>query len=100
MAVKVLIKREFEEGKDKEVYALFNKLRTMAMTQPGYISGETLQNAEAPQQLLVVATWHSVEDWINWQQNKQRKAEESRLAEYLISPAEYEIYTYAVYPFR
>ena len=39
MAVKVLIKRRFKEGKAKEVFALLNKFRAEAMLQTGYITG-------------------------------------------------------------
>jgi antibiotic biosynthesis monooxygenase (ABM) superfamily enzyme len=39
MQAKILIKRKFNKGKKKEIIALLKELRSMAMQQPGYISG-------------------------------------------------------------
>ncbi len=42
MIVKVIIKRAVSEGKEKHFFWLLKNLRTNAMHQDGYISGETL----------------------------------------------------------
>ena len=42
MLAKVLIKRRFKKGTNKEVRALLNEFRAGAMNQPGYITGQTL----------------------------------------------------------
>lgn len=100
MAVKVLISRRFQEGKALEVISLFNQLRKYALEQPGYISGETLHSQDDPQKFLVVASWETVEDWLQWKDHPQRKAEEEKLQKLLQGPPEYEIFVPATYPFR
>ena len=42
MTVKIFIKRHVKANKVDQAYALLNKIRSNAMHQPGYVSGETL----------------------------------------------------------
>ncbi|KPK21724.1 MAG: hypothetical protein AMK69_21175 [Nitrospira bacterium SG8_3] len=98
MAVKVLIKRRFKEGKDKEVFALLNKLRAEAMLQTGYITGESLIKHDDPQKILVISTWHSMENWLKWREDPGRKATEAMLQQYLEKPTEHEAYVFGTYP--
>ena len=56
MAVKVLIKRRFMEGKAMEVFALLNKFRSEAINQTGYVTGETLIDYNDPQKILRVSS--------------------------------------------
>ncbi len=44
------------------------------MAQPGYISGETLINADDPQEVLVISTWDSLEHWDAWLASGERAA--------------------------
>ena len=100
MAVKVIIKRRFKEGKEKEVFALLKKFRSEAMDQEGYITGETLVGFDDPQNVLVIATWQNRENWLKWQDDSGRKANEALLQEYLERPTEYEVYVLGPYPAR
>jgi heme-degrading monooxygenase HmoA len=100
MAVKVLIKRRFKEGKAMEVFALLNKFRSEAMNQTGYITGETLIGHDDPQKLLVIAMWQSVDNWLKWKENPTRKANEALLQQYLEEPTEYEVYVLGTYPHK
>ena len=72
MAVKVLIKRRFKEGKAREVFALLNNFRSAAMEQKGYITGETLIGHDDPQKLLVIGTWQSIDNWLSWKEDLAR----------------------------
>ena len=98
MAVKVLIKRRFKEGKAKEVFALLNKFRAEAMSQTGYITGESLINIDDPQKILVISTWQSIENWLKWKEDPARKANEAKLQQYLEDPTEHETYVFGTYP--
>lgn len=98
MAVKVLIKRRFKEGKAKEVITLLNELRSEAMAQTGYITGESLISIDDPQKVLVIGTWQSMEDWLKWKENPNRRGNESRLEPYLEEPADYEAFVFGTYP--
>ena len=48
MAVKILIQRKIQQGKEKELNEIVRKLRTQAMHAEGFISGETLRSIEDP----------------------------------------------------
>jgi len=98
MAVKVIIKRRFKEGKAKEVFALLKKFRSEAMDQEGYITGETLVGFDDPQKVLVIATWQNRDNWLKWREDSDRKANEALLQQYLERPTEYEVYVLGPYP--
>ncbi len=92
MLAKVLIKRKFVMGKDKEINALLNKFRSEAVGQPGLVSAESLVMDEEPQNLLVISTWASLDDWNRWKDSDVRKKYEGMLEIYQEKPSEYEAY--------
>lgn len=97
MVVKVLITRKIKEGKTREVFALLNKFRSDAMSQKGYVSGETLINHDNPQEILVVAMWQSMENWLAWKENHEREANEKLLERYLDGSTRYSTYVLGTY---
>lgn len=92
MTVKVFIKRYIRQDKIDEALAMLNDFRSIAIRQPGYISGETLVNHYDNRNVTVVSTWHCLEDWIQWQESKGRETNEARLEDLLEKPTKYEIY--------
>lgn len=98
MLVKVMIKRRFREGNTKEIVTLLNELRTGAMQQAGYVSGETLVSQKTPQHLLVIATWQQIANWEAWRENSRRVALEQMLEVYQTEPTEYETYYLGALP--
>jgi len=97
MLVKVLIKRKIQEGKTRETFVLLNKFRSDAMGQKGYISGETLFNHDNPQEILVISIWQSMDNWLSWKENKERKANEARIESWLEGPTQYDVYVLGTY---
>ena len=73
MAIKVIITRKLAQGKEKDLLPLLMELRTRAMGQGGYISGETLKGVSDPDEFLVISTWNSLEDWRAWEANPERQ---------------------------
>ena len=90
MQAKILIKRKFQTGKKKEIISVLRELRSRAMDQPGYISGETLSSPEDPQLLMVIGSWQSLDHWHTWCNNPTRKALEQILESYQMGPTEYQ----------
>lgn len=90
MIAKVLIKRRFKEGKTKQIVSLLNEIRSRAMTQPGYISGETLSKEGFPYNMVVIGTWQNLEHWYAWRDSDERKRLESMLELYQERPTDYE----------
>ncbi|MGD9301046.1 MAG: antibiotic biosynthesis monooxygenase [Desulfobacterales bacterium] len=93
MNAKILIKRRFKKGKQKEIAALLRELRSGALNQPGYISGETLTSSDDPQVLMVIGTWRDMDSWNNWKQNNTRQTLEQMLETYQEESTEYQEYT-------
>ena len=92
MIAKILITREFKPGNTAQVVAILNKIRSLALSQPGYQSGETLMKNEAPNKMVVISSWSSLENWYAWRDNPKRHELESMLAVYQVRPTEYDEY--------
>jgi len=73
MAVKVIITRKVARDWEKELLPLLWELRSKAMKQKGYISGETLKGISDPDEFMVISTWKSPEDWNAWSSNPARR---------------------------
>ena len=73
MAVKVIITRTVTSGKEEDLLPLLRELRSRAMEQKGYISGETLKGITDPNEFMVISTWGNLEDWNAWERNPGRR---------------------------
>jgi heme-degrading monooxygenase HmoA len=78
--IKVIIERDCAPGKEKQIGDLLIQLRTMAMQQPGYISGETLRELINPSHFKVISTWSTLKDWKTWQGSQQRLTIEEKMS--------------------
>ncbi len=92
MAVKILIKRSIGQKVASVVRPLIVELRTHAMRQPGYISGESLKCIDRPGEYLVISTWQSLDDWNKWLNSHERKILEDRIDSITGKDTEYTIY--------
>ena len=92
MAVKIFIKRYVKKGKTQAAVELLKEVRSQALKQPGYISGETLINHYDPCNITVVSTWQTIDDWIRWEESDQRSAKENQLEGLQEGPTDFEIY--------
>lgn len=90
MVAKILIKRCFKPGNTRQIVSLLNKLRSRAMLQSGYISGETLSQKGFPNNMVVIGTWQNLKDWHRWRDSDERRKFEAMLAMYQDGPAVYE----------
>jgi heme-degrading monooxygenase HmoA len=92
MAVKIFIKRSIPPDKAGKVMPLFQNLRSLAMSQPGYISGETLHSIDSPGEIVVISTWQTVNEWRSWVANKERLKIQGQIDMLLGKKTEYEVY--------
>ncbi len=97
MVSKIIIKRDIREGKEKHFFSLLKKLRSSAILQKGYVSGETLICAENKNRVLVISKWESIESWDSWKNDIKRQEIDARLTELQDSPAIYEPYMFGRY---
>jgi heme-degrading monooxygenase HmoA len=93
MAVKIIIKRNVPEIREKELVPLLIQMRNLCIDQPGYISGETLKNLDKPGEYMVISTWQSVEDWKKWASSGQRIEIQSQIDYLLGQETEYGLYS-------
>ena len=94
MAVKIIIKRIVPESKAEALKPLLQKLRNLAMQQPGYISGETFKRIDRPGESLVVSTWQTMDDWRQWVISDERTGTQEKIDHLLGERTDYEVYTY------
>lgn len=72
---------------EKDIGPLMDALRVLrneAMKQPGYITGETLVDIEDNRNVLVISTWHSVEQLNAWNKSEAR-AKATQLIDHLLA---------------
>ncbi len=92
MAIKIFIKRKVAVEKELELTTLLKRLRSLTLSQPGYISGETLRRIDAPEECMVISTWSSVEEWQNWANNERRITIQNEIDELLGAQTEYAVF--------
>jgi heme-degrading monooxygenase HmoA len=67
MAIGVFIKRTgADPSKEKALFSLVRKLRSLVPRQPGYLSSKYVKKTDPPKDILAISTWDSSEDWLNW----------------------------------
>ena len=88
MAVKVIIERTVSADNQEEVSELLKELRSRAVRQPGYISGETLFSMDRPGTYVVISTWESVNHWKAWKNDALRQEVISKIDPLLLSERE------------
>ncbi len=93
MAVKILIKRKIKDGNMQAAARLLINSRKGAMSQPGYISSETMRSLDDPAQIVVVSMWQRKEDWQAWKNSEGRKSIQAEFESYLVGEPEYEHYS-------
>lgn len=93
--VRVIIERHCQPGKQAEMESLSVELRTKAMRQRGYISGETLQSVDDPLLWLVISTWTDVDLWRMWETMPERRETLSKIEPLLAAPEKVSIFSFA-----
>jgi len=92
VAVKVIMKRTPKSGANGELNSVLQELGQLAMSQPGYISGETLLSSLDTSSTLVVSQWTSMQHWQEYEISRERQGLLDRVAELLDEPAQTEVY--------
>lgn len=98
MAVKVMITRLCREGKTLELLNELNQLRGTAVSQMGYISGETLVSVDDGRRVVVLATWDDIGHWEKWKNDPVRGKYEEKMEKFLAEPTRYEVFALGSLP--
>ncbi len=94
MAVKIIIRRRIPKEKETQVLPFLLDLRSKAINQPGYISGETLRNLEDPEDYVVISTWKAASDWEAWEASQVRAEIQKKIDSLLGGKTDLGIYFY------
>jgi quinol monooxygenase YgiN len=94
MQVKIIIKRTAKPEKHQELKPMLIELRRLAMAQPGYVTGETLVNFDNPDEVLVLTTWKSMDEWEKWLGSETRQGIQKQIDDILGEPTYYQLYYY------
>jgi heme-degrading monooxygenase HmoA len=74
MAIRVFIKRLCEDpSKEKELFSLVRKLRSLVPLQTGYLSSHYVKKTDHPKDIVAISTWDSMQDWQNWYESDDRR---------------------------
>jgi len=92
MTVKIFIKRKVSSGSIIELTILLKKLRSLTLSQSGYIYGETLKRVDSEDECMVISTWRSLEDWNAWLHNEQRITIQNDIDSLLGEKTDYSVY--------
>jgi heme-degrading monooxygenase HmoA len=98
MAIEILIKRATDHGNSaKTLLPYVIELRSHAVKQPGYISGETLFNIERSEECLVLSRWTKLEHWRDWLRNPLRIELNEKIEKLLTTKTEYDLYSVSLW---
>ncbi|MDK9708030.1 MAG: antibiotic biosynthesis monooxygenase [Desulforhopalus sp.] len=92
MTVKIFIKRKVSPENVLELTTLLKRLRSLTLSQAGYIYGETLRRVDQPDENMVISTWRSLDDWNAWINNSERIAIQEEVDRLLGEKTEYSVY--------
>ena len=92
MAVRIIIERRIKTGKEVDLARLLLELRSRAVKQKGYITGETLRDYADPSTHIVISTWESADDWNRWSTKAERMDVQTKIEDLLEEPSETKIY--------
>ncbi len=98
--IRVLIERKIKPGKERKAWELLHELRSKAMRQTGYVSGETLMGHDDPSLWVVISTWVKAEDWQAWRNSPERKAIEPQEKALVAAPVKVTVLKFFDEPVR
>ncbi|MDX1632998.1 MAG: antibiotic biosynthesis monooxygenase [Marinobacter sp.] len=70
--IRVLIERHIAESLETAYEERSRHLLRQAIDAPGFVSGETLVDANDPNHRLTLCNWRSIADWDRWYHSRGR----------------------------
>lgn len=88
--IKVIVKRRVKKLED--IWSLLRELRAAAINEPGYVSGETLQQKDDPSTIITISTWTTPDSWKVWEKSPKRESVYRKIKPFLSSVSEITVY--------
>lgn len=93
MAVSIVIRRMVKDQDTADKLApLIVQLRSLAVVQPGFITGQTFSCLDCEGEYMVISTWNTLEDWNRWMHSEQRQVIQRQMDELLGQKTGYKYY--------
>lgn len=92
MSIKVILFRRVPAEKVHDLKPLLLEMRSLALAQRGYISGETLMNEDDPEEYLVISSWTTKSRWNEWFDHPERKILQEKIDGLLGRKTMYQVY--------
>jgi heme-degrading monooxygenase HmoA len=82
----------YELKRDADIQPLFLKLRSYAMTFPGFISAEHIKSMKGSPISALLYNWKALGDWEAWESSRLRQQMLEEAEALLVSPPRITIY--------
>jgi heme-degrading monooxygenase HmoA len=82
----------YELNKGADIQSLFLKLRSYAMTFPGFISAEHIKSVKGSSISALLYDWERLENWAIWESSTIRKQILQEVEEFVVSKPRITIY--------
>ncbi|WP_227370793.1 antibiotic biosynthesis monooxygenase family protein [Halomonas sp. M20] len=70
--VKIIIERRIMHGLEEEYEQAAREVVRAAMSAPGFIAGESLQEYQRSEHRLLITLWRDLRAWKEWQRSSAR----------------------------
>lgn len=88
--IKVIVGYKIKEGADIQPVIL--KLRSHAITYPGYVGAENLASFQDKSIVASISTWQKPEDWFAWRDSKVAQTLWAEVTAFLVEEPQVTIY--------
>jgi len=92
MSVKVLISRRISKEMEPVLRPFLAELHALAWRSKGYISGETLINANDSEDYIVISSWQSVAEWESFQNQPETRQLHIKIDQILKQATRFTVY--------
>lgn len=84
--IRVLIEREIGEGMEQPYADAITGMMQAIVRAPGYLSGESLRDADRPLHHYTLSAWQSRAAWQRWLNSEERRAALDAISPFLVEP--------------
>jgi quinol monooxygenase YgiN len=84
--IRVLIEREILEGLEQPYSEAVTGMMQAIVRAPGYLSGESLRNADLPHHHYILSAWQSRAAWRRWLNSIERRQALEAINPFLAQP--------------
>ena len=93
----VIVEVELRINEVIKTLHILREMRTEAIQQPGYISGNTIVGVEDPSLIAIVMIWQSIKEWEAWEKSQTQIKIFRKIVPFMLEKSKIKIYRYLSY---